>query len=111
MVNIEAEIKSIIQSKLQNAKIVNASNEKQQVNFDLVGDIIKVSEGDKLEIIVDKKKPENIDVYDFCGHGYLVKPEKESKITILSLWGILFEFDPPIGLEENTKYYLCLRKI
>ncbi|AFZ70138.1 hypothetical protein Calag_0362 [Caldisphaera lagunensis DSM 15908] len=111
MINIEAEVKEIIQSKLQGAKIVNASNGNTQIYFDLVQDMIKISEKDKIQIVIDENKPENLDIYDFCGHGYLVKPEEESRITILSLWGIIFQFEPPLGLKENTKYYLCLRKI
>ncbi|MDP8002773.1 MAG: DNA-directed RNA polymerase subunit G [Caldisphaera sp.] len=110
MFNSRVEIKKISPSKLQGAKVVEANNDKIHITFDLIENLFNVNEGDKIELYIDNKKPENIESYDFCAHGYLVKPEDQAKITILSLWGILFQFDPPIGLNYNEKYYLCLRK-
>jgi DNA-directed RNA polymerase subunit G len=85
------------------------SSDNINMVFDVIGELINVSPGDKLEVIVSEVKPENIDEYEFCGHGYLVAPESKFNETILSLWGIVFKFKPPIGLEMDRKYYLCLK--
>jgi DNA-directed RNA polymerase subunit G len=87
------------------------SDDNRSMVFDVIGDLIRVSPRDVLEVIVSEVKPENIDEYEFCGHGYLVTPESKFDETILSLWGIIFKFKPPIGLELDRKYYLCLKHL
>ena len=79
------------------------------IEFDVIGDLIKVSPGDEITVEVSEKLPDNLDPYAFCGHGYLVSPEAEKGSTIFSIWGIIFKFKPPIGLEMNKKYYLCIK--
>ncbi len=86
------------------------SDDKMSMVFDVIGDLINVAPGDRLEVVVSEVKP-NIDEYEFCGHGYLVTPESKFNETILSLWGIIFKFKPPLGLEMDKKYYLCLRHV
>ncbi len=82
--------------------------------YKLIHDIIEgtldLKENDQVEIYIGDSLPEDLDKYVFCGHGYLVDPEENSNKTILSLWGIIFKFEPSIGLEEEKKYYLCIKK-
>jgi len=77
--------------------------------FDVISELMSVSAGDTLEFIVAESKPENLDDYEFCGHGYLVAPESKFDETIFSVWGIIFKFKPPIGLELDRKYYICMK--
>lgn len=86
-----------------------SSNNGLTMVFDVIGDLIRVSPGDVLEVMISEVKPENLDDYEFCGHGYLVTPESKFNETIFSIWGIIFKFKPPLGLELERKYYLCLR--
>lgn len=77
---------------------------------DVIEGTLKLKKGEKIEIYVGEKLPGNIDEYEFCGHGYLVDSEEKLGKTILSLWGIIFKFEPSIGLREEKKYYLCIKK-
>ncbi|MEM1927684.1 MAG: DNA-directed RNA polymerase subunit G [Acidilobaceae archaeon] len=78
--------------------------------FDAIESLFSVKEGELLEVRVSDEKPGNLDELDFCGHGYLAA-EEEIGETVLSLWGIVFRFKPPLGLEMGRKYYLCLKKL
>jgi len=78
---------------------------------DVIEGTITLTEGEKVRIYVGEKLPKDLDEYDFCGHGYLLASEEHVGKTLLSLWGIIFKFEPGIGLEENKKYYLCIKKL
>lgn len=104
------KVERVEPGKIRGQRIAYAtSDDNRSVVFDVIGDLVKVTPNDVLEVIVSEAKPENIDEYEFCGHGYLVTQESKFDETILSLWGIIFKFKPPIGLELDRKYYLCMR--
>jgi len=107
---IEVTIERVEDSKLKDARIVKASSNEYTLYFDLIADLMDIKEGERVEVYIGKSKPKDIDSYEFCGHGYLIKPENEVDETLLSLWGIIFQFRPPIGLEYGEKYYLCMKK-
>jgi DNA-directed RNA polymerase subunit G len=78
---------------------------------DVIEGTLELNVGEKVKIYVGEKVPDDLDSYDFCGHGYLVASEDSLGKTILSLWGIIFKFEPKIGLKEDRKYYLCIKKL
>ena len=102
------KVESVDPGRLADQNIVVARGGSVSVEFDSIAGLFTVEEGENLSIVVSSEKPADLDEYDFCGHGYLVTPESDS--TILSLWGIIFKFKPPIGLALNTKYYLCMKR-
>ncbi|MGC9210034.1 MAG: DNA-directed RNA polymerase subunit G [Acidilobus sp.] len=109
MIAFDLEVKSIEQSKLEGVKVATAEGGGERVTFDVIEDLYVLDQGQKVRLVVSEEKPSDIDSYDFCGHGYLVTDEGKG-YTLLSLWGILFKFEPPIGLKMNQKYYLCLKR-
>ena len=76
--------------------------------FDVIQDLVTLSEGDEVEIAIFDSEPGSMDEYSFCGRGYVV-PSSGDK-TIFSIWGILFRFEPGIGLERDKEYILCIKK-
>ncbi|MDT7865508.1 MAG: DNA-directed RNA polymerase subunit G [Desulfurococcales archaeon] len=112
MKRLLVKVERVEPGKIGRQRIAYAvSDDNRSMVFDVIGDLIKVTPRDVLEVIVSEVKPDNIDEYEFCGHGYLVTPESKFDETILSLWGIIFKFKPPIGLELDRKYYLCLKHL
>ncbi len=104
----KATVEKLEPGKLRGQYIATAKGRSRTVIFDVIEGLLDLSEGDKIEITVTDKRPSSLDKYDFCGHGYLAASKGEEEL--LSLWGILFHFKPAIGLEENVKYYLCIKR-
>ncbi len=101
-------VKDVSPGGIKGQLIVTATGRKQQVMFDVVADLIQFKPGDKIKIeLYPDEPPSNLDKYEFCGHGYLVSKPGDP-YTIFSIWGILFKFEPPIEIEPNRKYYLCI---
>ncbi|MEB3861095.1 MAG: DNA-directed RNA polymerase subunit G [Desulfurococcales archaeon] len=105
---ITARIVNVEPGAIKGQRIVEASHEGGTLRFDLIGDLLDVGEGDVVEILVTDSKPGDLDSYQFCGRGYLVPGDGGREI--LSVWGILFRFEPGIGLEEEREYFLCIKK-
>lgn len=104
-------IEEVRQGNIEGQRIaVGKGEDGSSITFDVIRDLLKVEKGEKIEFIISDKLG-NIDDYEFCGHGYLLSPEEKHNATILSLWGIIFEFSPPLGLELEKKYYLCARHV
>lgn len=110
MISLSLEVKDVQPSKLEGVKIAKAEGQNETVTFDVIESIYTVSSGDKIEMVIDEDKPNDLDSFEFCGHGYLAADESKG-FTLLSLWGILFKFAPPLGLKADTKYYLCMRRV
>ncbi|MEB3780603.1 MAG: DNA-directed RNA polymerase subunit G [Desulfurococcales archaeon] len=109
---ITAVVSEVKRGALKGQYIVEADIEGGgSLRFDLVGGVLSLEPGDKLSIVFmdDKPSDDELDRYDFCGHGYLVSEDKDK--TIFSIWGLIYRFKPPLGLEKNKKYYLCIRKL
>jgi len=100
-------VKEVAEGRIKGQKIVRATGRKQKLEFDLVEGLFSLSEGDKIRVEFYEEKPQNLDKYIFCGHGYVASKPGDS-FTIFSVWGILFRFEPPINLEYNKKYYVCI---
>lgn len=109
MVSLNVEVKEVQPSKLEGVLIATAEGEGKVVTFDMIQDLYTLKVGDRVSIVVSEEKPSDIDSYEFCGHGYLAADESKG-YTLLSLWGIIFKFTPPLGLKADTKYYLCIKK-
>jgi DNA-directed RNA polymerase subunit G len=109
MISMSLDVKDLQPSKLEGVKIARAEGDGKTVVFDVIENLYTVNVGDRLELIIDEAKPSDLDSFDFCGHGYLVVDEGAG-YSLLSLWGILYKFTPPLGLKPETKYYLCVRK-
>ena len=105
---IKATIESVEPGKLRGQKIAKARADGGIITFDVIEELFSVREGDVLEILVTDSRPKSLDPYDFCAHGYLAASRDDAEL--LSLWGILFLFKPPIGLQDNVKYYLCIKR-
>lgn len=106
------KIEKVVSGKLMGQLIAYArSSDNIELAFDVIKDLIKVTPGDVIEITLSESKPENLDEFEFCGHGYLVAPESKFNETIFSIWGIIFKFKPPINLELDKKYYLCIKHL
>ncbi|MCE4602733.1 MAG: DNA-directed RNA polymerase subunit G [Desulfurococcales archaeon] len=105
---LTARIRSIEPGAIKGQRIVEASYEGGSLKFDLIGDLLEVGEGDVIEIVITDSKPEDLDPYQFCGRGYLV-PSGGGK-EIFSVWGILFRFEPGLGLEVDREYFLCIKR-
>lgn len=103
-------VEDVVEGRLRGQKIAKAKLGDISVEFDVISGILTIDIGDKIEIYVSDARPDNMDSYDFCGHGFLVEEEERVGKTVLSLWGILFVFSKPLGLKPNRKYYLCLSK-
>ncbi|MCE4604543.1 MAG: DNA-directed RNA polymerase subunit G [Aeropyrum sp.] len=109
-VKLKVKIEEIEPGRLQGQRIASGKARKgPKVKFDVIDGLLDVGEGDTLQIEVISSKPESLDDYEFCGHGYKV-PASGENVEILSIWGILFAFEPPIGLEEGVKYYVCISR-
>ncbi|BAA81025.2 hypothetical protein APE_2015.1 [Aeropyrum pernix K1] len=106
---LDLKIESMEPGKLQGQLIATAKSKKATVMFDVIKDLVPLSEGDRIVIEVLEEKPKSLDKYVFCGHGYKV-PSEKSGVDILSVWGILFVFEPQIELELDKKYYVCISK-
>ena len=105
---IKAIVERVEPGKLRGQKIAKAREDGRVITFDVIEELFSVKEGDVLEILVTDSRPESLDPYDFCAHGYLAAYRDNEEL--LSLWGILFLFEPPIGLQDNVKYYLCIKR-
>lgn len=101
---------SVRPGRLRGQRIVDVVLDGVNVSFDAVEGLVDFTEGEVVTLSLTTAIPEDLDDYDFCGHGYLVVPEDEAGKTIFSVWGILFVFSKPLGLRDNTKYYICIRK-
>ncbi|MCX8195736.1 MAG: DNA-directed RNA polymerase subunit G [Acidilobaceae archaeon] len=104
-----ATVEDVKPGNIQGQSIARADAEGRKVIFDVIKKTLEVKKGDLLEIHVMTKRPKNLEEFEFCGHGYLIAPEDAYKETILSLWGIIFKFSPPLGLEMEKKYYVCIK--
>ncbi len=102
-------VSSVRPGGLRGQKVVEATARGYTVKFDHIGDLFEVAEGDKILIEIRESPPANLEGYIFCGHGYLASKPTDP-FTILSIWGILFRFEPAINLEPDKKYYICLQK-
>ncbi len=95
--------------------IAEAKAKGYKVTFDVMTNLYTVEEGKKYVIELRTSPPRDPSKYIFCGHGYVVTDVKQEienplNITIFSIWGIIFRFEPRIKeLEPEKKYYLCLR--
>ena len=107
---LELTVKEVKPSKLEGMRLASAEGEGRTATFDMAEELYVLSPGDRVEVVIDEKKPDNVDEFEFCGHGYLVTDEGKG-YTLLSLWGLLFKFAPPLGLKTDTKYYLCMRRL
>lgn len=105
---IRARIVSIEPGSIKGQMIATAESGEGLLRFDLISDLIRVGEGDTLEILLSDSKPGEVDGYDFCGRGYLVS--SDSGREIFSVWGIIFRFEPPLGLEPDREYFLCIKR-
>lgn len=99
-------IEDVNPGKLKGQLIAMAKGSSGSLQFDVIEGLMSVNKGDIIEVTLTTEKPENLDPYDFCGHGYLVRRVDDHEI--FSIWGILFVFSPPVGLRDNVKYYLCV---
>ena len=106
---MDAVVEKVEPGKLRGQKIAYARAGNRMITFDVIEGLLALSEGDKIKILVSDERPESLDPFDFCGHGYLAAFRDDSEL--LSLWGILFLFKPPLGLKDNVKYYLCIKRM
>jgi TusA-related sulfurtransferase len=112
-VELRGVIKDVSEGRLRGQQIAKAQLDNGvTLTFDVIKDVMNVSEGDRISILITDEGLENEDIEraQFCGHGYLVESEDTAERTILSLWGILFVFSNKLGLIPNKKYYLCIIK-
>ncbi|MEB3844934.1 MAG: DNA-directed RNA polymerase subunit G [Desulfurococcales archaeon] len=85
-----------------------------KVKFDIIENLYNIKDN-KIIIEIRETPPAKLDKYIFCGHGYeVVEPKadafKERNYTIISVWGILFRFEPKLSdIEPNKKYYICIK--
>jgi DNA-directed RNA polymerase subunit G len=108
---LEGVIEKVEEGALKGQLLATMKAGDVQVTFDVIRDIMGFREGDKIRIVISDERPENLDRFEFCGHGYLVDEEDKSRVTLFSIWGIIFKFAPPIGLKPEKKYYLCIEKL
>ncbi|MEN2999654.1 MAG: DNA-directed RNA polymerase subunit G [Acidilobaceae archaeon] len=94
---------------IQGQSIAKGVAEGRTVVFDVIKGTMEVKKGDRLELHILDKRPKDLEEYEFCGHGYLVAEEEKFNETIISLWGIIFKFHPPLGLKAEKKYYVCVK--
>lgn len=109
-VELEGRVESVEPGKLKGQSIVTVKAGDYTVRFDVIEGLMSIAEGERVTIKFTESKPGDLDYYHFCGHGYLVSPEEEAGKTIFSIWGIIFIVEPPLGLKDGVKYYLCIRK-
>jgi len=108
----EGKVRDVVDGKLRGQKIATVGfSGGGSLRFDAIEGVISVNAGDNIRVEVREGKPDNLEEYDFCGHGYLVDDESKVGKTILSIWGILFIFSNKLGLIPNKKYYICIRKV
>jgi len=101
-------VKEVAEGKIKGQRIVRATGRKQKLEFDLVEGLFDIDQGSKIRVEFYDERPSNMEgKYIFCGHGY-VASKPGDPFTIFSVWGILFKFEPPIDLEYNKKYYICI---
>ncbi len=109
-------IERVERGEIKGQKIAHGKGRGIKVKFDVLEDLFSINEGEKILLEIRDSPPSNLKDYLFCGHGYVVRePKKEAfeeyNFTILSVWGILFRFEPKINeLETNKKYYICIKK-
>ncbi|GAB6148399.1 DNA-directed RNA polymerase subunit G [Stetteria hydrogenophila] len=109
-VELEGRVESVEPGRLKGQSIVTVRGDGFTVRFDAIEGLVSFSVGDELRLVFTESKPGDLDRYDFCGHGYLVMPEEEAGKTLFSVWGIIFAAEPPLGLRDGVKYYLCIEK-
>ncbi len=109
-VELDGKVEAVEPGRLKGQNIVTVKAGDYTVKFDAIEGLMSFVKGERLSITFSETKPENLDDYHFCGHGYLVSPESEVGKTIFSIWGIIFVVEPPLGLKDGVKYYLCIRK-
>ncbi|MCE4613188.1 MAG: DNA-directed RNA polymerase subunit G [Desulfurococcales archaeon] len=107
---LEGVVEKIEEGALKGQLLATMRSGEVEVTFDLIRDVMNFKKGEKLRIHITEEKPKDLDRFDFCGHGYLVNEESQTGMTLFSIWGILFKFTPPIGLQADRKYYLCIEK-
>ncbi len=109
---IEGRLSKVEEGKLRGQRIATLEGDDgATVKFDVIEGLVDFVEGEKLALEILDDKPESLEEYAFCGHGYIAKPEEEAGKTIFSVWGILFIFDKKLGLQDGKKYYLCIRRL
>ncbi len=109
-VELKGKVEAVEPGKLKGQSLVTVKAGEYTIKFDAIEGLMSFVEGESVSIAFSESKPENLDDYYFCGHGYLVSPDSEAGKTIFSIWGIIFIVEPPLGLKDGVKYYLCIRK-
>ncbi len=109
MITLELEVQKVEPSKLEGVRVATAEGDGRKVTFDMVEGLYVLNEGERFTMVISEEKPSDLGSYEFCGHGFLVVGEDKG-FTLLSLWGVLFKFEPPLGLKASQKYYLCIRR-
>ncbi len=102
-------VESIEDGKLRGQKIVKSKARGKTALFDYIEGLFPINVGDKITIEFYTNKPKELDKFIYCGQGYIVSKE-EDPVTLFSVWGLIFRFEPGIELERGKKYYICLRK-
>ena len=108
-------VTSLRPGTIRGQMVAEAKAKGYKVVFDVLEDLYKVEEGSKYVIEIRSAPPRQTSKYILCGHGYVVSDIKQElenplDVTIFSMWGIIFRFEPKIKeLKPETKYYLCIR--
>ena len=108
-------VTSVKPGNIKGQLIAEAKARGYSVKFDVMTSIYNVEEGRKYVLEIRTSPPKDLEQYIFCGHGYVVQDilqelENPLNITVLSVWGIIFRFEPKIReLEPEQKYYVCLK--
>lgn len=109
-VSLKVRVSSVKPGFIRGQSIATGEYQGGVVVFDAIESLYVVREGDTLELRISEEKPGDLEDLDFCGQGYLAADERIGE-TVLSLWGIIFRFKPPLGLQPERKYYLCFKKL
>jgi len=108
-------ITSVEPGNIKGQMIAEGKARGYKVKFDVITSLYSVKEGEKYVIELRSSPPRSLDSYVFCGHGYVVQDilqelREPLNVTIFSVWGIVFRFEPRIEeLEPEKKYYICIR--
>lgn len=108
-------ITSVQPGNIKGQMIAEAKARGYKVKFDVMTQLFTVGEGEKYILEIRSSPPKNLEKYVFCGHGYVVRDilqelKEPPKFTIISIWGLLFRFEPRLkDLRSEERYYVCLR--
>ncbi len=109
-------VTSVKQGEIKGQWVAEGKAKGYRVKFDILEELFSVKEGDKLVFEIRDSKPQNLENYVFCGHGYIVRDLKREhkeapNYTVFSVWGVIFRFEPRLEeLEPGKKYYLCITR-